>query len=158
MFYRSLFVPSLLLTSILGFATSAKASSAPVIFNATVPAASCTLTNMQPGSLGLNGANTTLSSSTTGGSAAKIDINCPSGGNLSISAPSRTGGTAPVTTFSSLTSSITTTNNITANSSGTATPITALANGTANVNMEATSSAALGAGTYVFSVTVTATP
>jgi hypothetical protein len=158
MFHRSLFVSALLLTNIFGFASSAKASSAPAIFNATVPAASCTLTNMQPGTLGLNGANTTLSSSIGSGSAAKIDINCPSGGNLSISAPSRTGGTAPATTFSNLTSSITTTNSVTANSSGTATPITNTANGTANVNMEATSSAALAAGTYVFSVTVTATP
>lgn len=157
MLRRFLLVSGLILASTIGFASSAKAASEPLEFTGEVPTA-CTLTNPVAGTLGVNSANTTLSSSIDGGTAARINIDC-TGGNLSITAPTKisgSGGTAN-NDFETLTATIKTVNDTSVSSGAPAVPIAAADKGTATVNMQASDTTAIRSGTYTFQVVVTAT-
>lgn len=166
MLRRSLFVSALMLASVVGFASSAKAAPAagdvnqPVKFSAIVPT-SCTLTpdtTTADGVLGVNGSNTMLSSSIPGGTAAKLTVNC-NNGTLKVAAPTLTSSTATTpTTFAAADLKATVTiGTKTADSSGATIALTNT-DTDANVNMEATSTTAINSGTYNFTVVVTATP
>lgn len=158
MLRRFLLASGLILASTIGFASSAKAVSEPLEFTGTVPTA-CTLKNPVDGTLGVDGANTMLSSVMTGGTSAKIDVDCD-GGSLSISAPVKTGGTGNTaqSDFESLAAKITTKSSVTVNSGAAGAPITTADTGTATVDMTVEdTTAAIQPGTYIFDVVVTAT-
>ncbi len=161
MLRRSLFVSALMLAGVVGFASSATAVTEPVTLSGEV-SATCTLLTPVPGTLSPNNAATMLGSN-VGGTPAKIDINCD-GGDLSVSAPSKTSGTGATTTFDTLKANITTKNGTTkvysAAADGVVTvPLTATDTGTAEVNMTASvTTGTIAAGTYEFTINVTATP
>ncbi len=160
MLRRSLFACALMLASVVGFASSAKAVTEAVTLSGEV-SATCTLLTPVAGTLSPNNAATMLSSN-VGGTPAKINIDC-NGGDLSVSAPSKTGGTGTTTTFDTLKANITTTNGTkvySAVADGAITaPLTAAETGTAEVNMTASvTTGTIAAGTYDFTVNVTATP
>jgi hypothetical protein len=159
MLRRSLFVSTVMLAGVVGFASSAKAVTEPVTLSGEV-STTCTLTNAVPGTISPNNAATTLSTN-VGGTPAKIDIACD-GGDLSVSAPSQTRGPT-TTTFDTLKANITTTNGTKAYSAAAdgpvTVPLTTAENGTANVNMTASvATGTIPAGIYEFTVNVTATP
>jgi hypothetical protein len=165
MLRRSLFVSALLLVGTLGFASSAKAQVQPtggtVQFNATVDP-SCTLTpTATPGNLALNGANTL--SSLSGGTGVTLAVNCPTG-ILRVQTPVRTNagvlgaGTNTTTNKARIILNGGTTVYSAAADGQTQFILTPAENGDATVHMEASDSAALAAGTYNYSVTVTAGP
>ncbi|GAX43108.1 hypothetical protein NIES4075_41200 [Tolypothrix sp. NIES-4075] len=155
MLRRSLFACALMLASVVGFASNAKAApvtgdvNQPVKFTATVPT-SCTLApgSTADGVLGVNGTNTVLSSSIPGGTAAKLTVNC-NNGTLKVAAPTFTSSTATTpTTFAAANLKATVTiGTKTADSLGATIALTNT-DTDANVNMEATSATAIAPGTY----------
>jgi hypothetical protein len=164
MLRRSLFVSALMLAGVVGFASSAKAQTAPppgevnqpVKFSAIVPT-SCTLTpgTTPDGVLGVNGTNTILSSSIPGGTAAQLVVNC-NNGTLKVAAPKVSGTGTTTFAAADLKATVAIGDKI-ADSSGATIALTS-ADKDANVNIEATSNTAISPGTYNFTVVVTATP
>lgn len=157
MLRRVLFVSTLMLAGVVGFANSAKAVSEPVSLTGTVPT-SCTITNVVSGKLVPSGDNKTLSSTLNGGSPATLDINCSSG-TISLTAPTKTAGdtgTTADTDIETKTATLKLFNNTSVSSGATAIPVVA---GAATVDLTATdTTAALAAGSYTFTTTVTVTP
>ncbi|MBW4694529.1 MAG: hypothetical protein KME27_22505 [Lyngbya sp. HA4199-MV5] len=73
---RILLLSAMILGGTFAFSSAAQAETADVHFNAVVPS-SCTFSNIQNGTLGLNVAGTTLSSlATSGGTAGKATLTC----------------------------------------------------------------------------------
>lgn len=154
MLRRSLFVSALLLAGTFGFASSAKAESSTVPFQANVPA-TCTLDNPQQGTLALRDDGQLLSSSPSiGGITGSIDIECNSDATLSVSLPveDTNNPTTGTTLFS-----VADANNGSADSDGSTTQLFANSKETVRVDMLA-QNASFKAGTYNYTVTVTATP
>lgn len=154
MLRRSLFVSTLLLAGTFGFASSAKAQSAPVPFQANVPA-ECTLDNPQQGTLAVRDDGQLLSSaSSIGGIAGSIDIECNSDATLSVSLPveDTNNPTTGTTLFS-----VAGTNNGSADSNGGTFQLSANSKETVRLDMQA-QNASFKAGAYNYTVTVTATP
>ncbi|MGI2905553.1 hypothetical protein [Tolypothrix sp. VBCCA 56010] len=157
MLRRSLFVSALMLASVVGFASSAKAVSEPVNLTGIVPTA-CTLTDVVAGTLVSSGDNKTLSSTLSGGAAATLKINCTTG-TVSLTAPTKTAGTTGTTTNADIetkTAKLTLFDNTSVDSGA---PAIAVVSGAAKVDLVATdTNAALAPGSYTFTTTVTVTP
>lgn len=162
MLRRVLFVSTLMLASTIGFANSAKAQTAvsqPVMFRGTVPA-TCTLgytAATDEGALAVSGDGKTLSSSLNGGTAADININC-AGRKITVTAPTKTGGTGTTATtdFEIRTAKVTMGSTVVQNTDTTG---STAVNGAATVDMTVTdNTAVIAPGTYEFTVTVSAIP
>ncbi len=149
-----------ILASTLTFTASANAQE---VFASGIVAKSCTFTQSVPGELILNSGGTTLTS--TGGTPAKVDINCNGDATLTISEPVQNSGSG-TTVFTTL--SATANNGVLGLnvSSKSASPGNILAKskdenaiGTIEVNMVADNgSQKISPGKYNFTVTLTSTP
>jgi hypothetical protein len=160
MLRRSLFVSALMLAGVVSFASSAKAVDQPVNFSATIDAA-CNLTapaaNSLTGTLVPNAAKTALS--TTGGTPAYVGLDC-SDGTLSIADPVPDGAN-PVATTTHTAAITTATNQVVVSPTGTGDKTAILAAGDtadAMITMDASGTAVLTAGSYTYTVLVTAVP
>ena len=152
-----LLTSAFILASTVTFATSANAQQASASGKV---AESCDFTKAVPGELILNSGGTTLTS--TGGTPAKVDIDCNGDAKLTISKPVKNSGT---TTFTKLTATAKNTKLGLDVSSESGTPGNIFANsngdaiGTIEVNMVAENgSQKISPGEYNFTVTLTSTP
>ncbi|MFH7030094.1 MAG: hypothetical protein ACHBN1_33230 [Heteroscytonema crispum UTEX LB 1556] len=157
MLRRSLFVSALLLAGAFGFASSAKAVDQPVTFGATIDA-TCNLTTPATGSLAgsliPNATKTVLS--TTGGTPARIGVDCGTG-KIKVSDPVLTSYPAGYTDTPTNTATITT---LSGQTTGT-TDLTLVPGDKGDAVVKMTSSngdTEFPAGDYEYTVTVTATP
>lgn len=165
MLRRTLFVSTLVLASIIGFAGSAKADpvSDEAIFNGTV-AASCSIEATQEGIL-VSPDGLSLTSEAEEGSAATVSINCP-GGEVSVAAPAanteqadnKAANLTSATTEATVTLSGDIQREAVSGGSALTIPDDATAAVTGTVNMTVTNETPLPAGEYSYAVRVTVTP
>jgi hypothetical protein len=160
MIQRFLLASTLILSSTIAFASTAKADTGDVHFTATVPSA-CTFSSVTAGTLGLVGTST-LTSAAGGGTAGSASLTCNNAlATLTVDAPAVTSAptgysNSDATKTVSVVGSGANVISLSAAGTNVATPI--LGTTTLAVNMSTTTTAPLPNGDYDLYVRLTVTP